>query len=372
MRRLILGVVTLAGLLVPAPSQATEPVRVGQEAPSFVLQDLFGRTISLDYFDQHPGVLLFWSLTRQGSAELLEDFRNYQERWGTQDLAIVAVNLDGEVPGTPAAKEVRDFAERRGIVFPVLLDPGQTTRAAYGITQVPTAVVIDGAGRVAHFAQGYPTTAREQLKGSLVLAMDGWRRDATTSPIARRPGFRSSQPDNRSAFAAACTIPRARSCANIHQRDPSASDASIMAVRLCNCYGDAEAAQLMLSGVDKGRLTGLDLRFALAHLMLVKGRAADARRAFEKLRAEHPSESWGEWGLSLVALAEGRMEEALEHLWAARAGGWSIPEAETAVLKYLEQYWQAGKPAPREEQFLALFAELGSVRACYRRLGSKG
>ena len=96
--------------------------------------------------------------------------------------------------------------------------------------------------------------------------------------------------------AGSCSIPRARSCTRIDERDPSASNPAIMAVRLCVCHGDAEAAQLMLSGVNGEALAGLDLRFALAHLLLLKGRTADARRAFELLREQHPQTGWGEGG----------------------------------------------------------------------------
>ena len=32
---------------------------------------------------------------------MLLDFRGYQERWGKDDLAIVAVNADGAAPGRP-------------------------------------------------------------------------------------------------------------------------------------------------------------------------------------------------------------------------------------------------------------------------------
>lgn len=369
MARLILCILFL---LIPVSSKSAEALRAGQEAPSFSLLDLFGRTISLDYFDRHPGVLLFWSTASAASGELLEDFRGYQERWGTYDLAIVAVNVDGGLPGTSGPKEIRDYAEQRNIVFPVLLDPGQVAMAAYGVAQLPTAVLIDAAGRISHVLAGYPPDLRAELKGSILLAM-GRGPDSSASPaVASQGGKAASPPDSPTARPASCSIPRSRSCTRIHERDPSASDPAVMAVRLCNCYGDADSARLMLSGVRKQRLQGLDLRFALAHMMLLKGRTADAREAFESLRDGYPQESWGEWGLSIVALAEGRPEEALGHLRAARAGGWSIPEAETAVMRYLEQYWRANRPAPAEEQFLALFEDLGSLRACYRRLNQKG
>ena len=47
MARLVLG---LLFLLAPASPTAAEVVHVGREAPAFSLNDLFGRTISLDYF----------------------------------------------------------------------------------------------------------------------------------------------------------------------------------------------------------------------------------------------------------------------------------------------------------------------------------
>ena len=57
--------------------------------------DLFGRTFSLDYFDGRPGAIVFYSNESSYAARLLLDFRGYQERWGKDNLAIVAVNVDG-------------------------------------------------------------------------------------------------------------------------------------------------------------------------------------------------------------------------------------------------------------------------------------
>jgi peroxiredoxin len=350
MKRLVLAVLAL---LVPAMSASGATLRVGEPAPPFTLADLYGRTISLDYFDGHPGVILFWSTAVPRSVELLRDLGAYQQRWGRDDLAIVAVNTDGGTADAGGRAPVRGVAERLGIVFPVLADGG-VVALAYGVDELPTAVVVDAGGRVSRVFEGYLAgSSRDELKTSLLLAM-------------------GRGPEEVVAAAGSCSIPRSRTCARINDRDPSAANPAVMAVRYCNCHGDAEAAQIMLSAVSgKGR-QGPDLRFALAHTLLLEGRAAQARRAFEALRDQYPRESWGEWGLGLVALAEGNADAAIAHLEAARAGGWSIPEAETAVLKYLEGYWRANRVAPREEQFLALFQELDSVRVCYRRLNGKG
>ena len=368
MARLFLCVLLL---LAPVTSAAGEFIRVGEQAPPFSLLDLFGRTIPLSYFDGHPGVIVFWSISSPRSTEILEDFRGYQDRWGRDDLAIIAVNADSGQPGADGLKAVRDYADHHDIFFPVLLDSERAMLSAYGVSELPTAVVIDAGGRISAILRGSAPTLREELKESILVAMVAGPGEAATAAATSRGDGDSTRASGETP-AASCSISRARSCTHIDERDPSASNPAVMAVRLCVCHGDADAAQIMLSGVSKESLLGLDLRFALAHMMLVKGSRADARRAFETLREHYPRESWGEWGLGILALTEGDAEGALGHIRAARAGGWTIPEIETAVLKYLEGYWRSNRVAPQEEQFLALFEELNSVRVCYRRLNQRG
>lgn len=365
------AILCLLFLLAPAAAPASEEIRVGGRAPDFSLPDLFGRMISLDYLAGNPGLIVFWSTANPPSAGLLEDCRDYQEQWGRQDLAIVSVNVGGGYAEASAKAAVRDYANRREIVFPVLLDGERATLAAYGVTELPAAVVIDAGGRVSAILRGTAPLFREELRERLLAALGRGAEDGGRSAVAGS-GAHSGPPAAGESPVTSCSIPRARSCTRISERDPSDADPAVMAVRLCVCHGDADAAQLMISGIDKQDLLRPDLGFALAHMMLLKGRNADARRAFEALRARFPDEAWGEWGLGLVALAEGDTEAALGHLRTARAGGWSIPEAETAVLKYLEGYWLANRAAPGEEQFLDLFEELDSVRVCYRRLNHRG
>jgi peroxiredoxin len=359
-------------LITPVATKAGEVLRVGQAAPPFSLPDLFGRTISLSYFDGHPGAIVFWSTSNPRSVELLMELSGYQQRWGREDLAIVAVNADRSRPGASRLDAVRDYTDRLEIVFPVLLDSRRETLAAYGVSELPAAVVIDAGGRVSSILQGGAPTFREELKQNLLLALASPLPDAALPAAAVLAEPKSPARASVSPTASACTIPRSRSCNRFNERDPSASDPAVMAVRLCVCHGDADAAQIMLTTVNKESMLGPDLRFALANMMLLKGRAADARRAFESLSVHYPQLSWGEWGLGIAALADGDAEEALRHLRVALTGGWSIPEAETAVLKYLEKYWRTNTVAPREEQFLALFQDLNSVRDCYKQLNQRG
>ena len=168
MKRLMLCILFL---LAPAVSTAGAALRVGDKAPPFSLPDLFGRKITLDYLDGNPGVILFWSASNPGATALLEDFRGYQELWGRENLALVAVNADGSASDSNASNAVRDYAGRLELIFPVLLDRGRATVAAYEIGELPTTVVIDARGRVAAILAGAETTIRQELKQRILLAL---------------------------------------------------------------------------------------------------------------------------------------------------------------------------------------------------------
>ena len=128
----------------------------------------------------------------------------------------------------------------------------------------------------------------------------------------------------------------------------------------------------MLRGVAKQDLRSSDLRFALGNMMLLKGNVAEAEKTFASLRDDVPREGWGDWGMGLSDLAAGNAAEAVRHMRDGAAVTPGNPEAETAVLKFLEEYWSAGRRPPQEESFLELFTELTSVKDCYTQLSHRG
>ena len=128
----------------------------------------------------------------------------------------------------------------------------------------------------------------------------------------------------------------------------------------------------MLRGVAKTKYLDNDLRFALGNMLLLRGSLEKAEKAFASLREDAPGEGWGSWGLGMSDLFAGNAAEAVLHMQEGASLTPGNPEAETAVLKYLEEYWSTNRRAPLEEHFLDLFAELSSVRDCYRQADGRG
>lgn len=149
---LLIALATLAGLaLLPklAPGQHES---VGKAAPLFTLpvvvngepgariglEDLKGRAVIVDFWAS-------WCGPCAVQAPILERLsRRYEER----GLVVVGVNVD-DPPGVAAS-----YAQRKALSYPIVLDPTGETQAAYGVTQLPSLVVLDREGRVVAYLTG--------------------------------------------------------------------------------------------------------------------------------------------------------------------------------------------------------------------------
>jgi len=357
-------------LACPALAQGVERIEPGQEPPAFNLPGIDGATVSLETLEGGPGVIVFWSTWSPRSLEVLADLRDYQESGQADGLRIVAVNADHELLSESNRIEVARVARELDVTFPVAFDVGLRTYAAYGVLALPTVVVVGEDGRVVYTLGGYPFAYREVLRERILLAYRGVSPlpdgvpvaiGAEPAPWAAADSTPAAEPDP------VCVLPRARFCQLQAERDPGSGDAGVIAVRLAVCRGDAEEAERMTRGVASERLSDPDLRFALAGLMLLKGREGEARDVFRSLQRSHPAEGWGDWGLGLVALAAGDEAGALAHMQAAATKGSAAAEAETAALQFLTGYWKEKRRAPSEEGFLAIFTNLAAVRDCLLR-----
>jgi thiol-disulfide isomerase/thioredoxin len=122
---LILGLAVLLAWLASVPLLRGEPdgrdgARVGEPAPTLALTDLDGDPWSLDEADAPLVWVNFWAASCEPCRTEMPAMQAIAEAH-PDDLAIVGVNW-GEERG-----DVADFAERLGVEYPILLDPGLET-----------------------------------------------------------------------------------------------------------------------------------------------------------------------------------------------------------------------------------------------------
>lgn len=132
------GGIALARLIMSSGTEAGHP------APDFTLPYLNGPEASLGAMHGKVVLLNFWATwcgacrSEMPSLEnLYRDFRHYP------DFAVLTVSIDQR--GKPA---VAQFMASNGYNFPVLLDTGNVTSAAYGVSGIPSTFVIGRNGQI--------------------------------------------------------------------------------------------------------------------------------------------------------------------------------------------------------------------------------
>ncbi|MCK9603141.1 MAG: TlpA family protein disulfide reductase [Candidatus Omnitrophica bacterium] len=132
---------------------------VGMAAPDFRLQDIQGNTVTLSSYKNKEPVLLFfwttWCAHCESEVGLLNE--KYAGLTG-EGLEVLSINV-GESEGL-----VRDFIRGRYLAYRILLDQNENVARSYGVTGVPTYILINRKGSIIFQDSYFP---QEQYKDSL-------------------------------------------------------------------------------------------------------------------------------------------------------------------------------------------------------------
>ena len=155
MKKIALALVALLSVagLTAADSASKSGLKVGAQAPTFVLQDAAGKNTALvDLLKHGPVALVFYRsadwcpFCKKQLQALQADLKNLE----MSGLRVVGISYDA--PATSAAA-----AAKLGLTFPLLSDPGSKIIDAYGIRNAeakgkaegvphPVVFIVDRAG----------------------------------------------------------------------------------------------------------------------------------------------------------------------------------------------------------------------------------
>ncbi|MEW6285213.1 MAG: TlpA disulfide reductase family protein [Chloroflexota bacterium] len=118
------------------------PMAVEFEAPELALQTLEGKTEALADYRGQVVLVNNWATWCPPCKAEMPTLVAYHNKHAAKGFTVIAIEA-----GDPA-EEVRQFAERYGMTFPVWLDPGGEALKAFRNGTLPNSYVIDRTGTI--------------------------------------------------------------------------------------------------------------------------------------------------------------------------------------------------------------------------------
>jgi peroxiredoxin len=138
---IIMGLLFLSPAPLGAQTNAATPMLV----PTFTLEDVNGKAISLENLRGKVVMINFWATWCPPCVEEIPAMQDLKESWSDRPFEILAINM-GE-----SAAVIRSFMDRLGmdVNFPLLVDPQTVVAKQYQVTSLPATLLIDKKGMFA-------------------------------------------------------------------------------------------------------------------------------------------------------------------------------------------------------------------------------
>ncbi|RUT36115.1 redoxin domain-containing protein [Paenibacillus zeisoli] len=146
---ILLLVVILGGYAIgSAVLGSHDRLQVGDKAPSFSLLGIDGRVHHLKEYEGKAMVINFWGSWCKPCVKEMPALQQQAEKWKDKGVVVLGINA-GEDEMT-----VQNFAEDRGVTFPILLDPNSDAVRDYNISPLPTTFFVSAKGNITSIHQG--------------------------------------------------------------------------------------------------------------------------------------------------------------------------------------------------------------------------
>ena len=122
---------------------------IGDPAPSFTLNDMQGKSVSLVDFKGQVVLLNFWATWCGPCRVEMPSMEALYKEMNSQGFEILAISTDEE--GSVVTKP---FVEASQLTFPILHDTQYDVGAIYGVRTLPMSYVVDRKGIIQHRIYG--------------------------------------------------------------------------------------------------------------------------------------------------------------------------------------------------------------------------
>jgi peroxiredoxin len=148
-----IAVLVILMLLVPSRVclasifESGPKIQRGDAAASFVVRDIEGNRIDLNEHIGNKAILLdFWSIYCGPCVEEMPALIGMYEKYNDMGLEVFGISLDSKFNARRLGKFVESYEHE--IPYPIIHDSTAEIRRLYGISTLPTAILVDTGGTV--------------------------------------------------------------------------------------------------------------------------------------------------------------------------------------------------------------------------------
>lgn len=152
MKTLPLLLALLFSVATAAISRA-EPV-APSPAPAWTLKDLDGKPVSFAQFKGKVVVIDFWATWCGPCRVEIPGYIELQKKYAKDGLVIIGISIDEKGPAV-----VKQFAEKMGVNYQMVMADDKIVEAFGGIEAIPTTFIIDRSGKIQERKIGAEPTA---------------------------------------------------------------------------------------------------------------------------------------------------------------------------------------------------------------------
>lgn len=138
----VLVVAVVYALISNFNKEKVDRAVIGKIAPDFELVDLEGNKHRLSDYRGQGVFLNFWGTFCGPCEKEMPWMENQYQVYKDQGVQTIAVNV-GE-----SKLSVKNYAERLGLTFPIVIDRDDQAQDAYGIGSLPITFLIDSEGKI--------------------------------------------------------------------------------------------------------------------------------------------------------------------------------------------------------------------------------
>jgi peroxiredoxin len=160
MRHFIAG---LTALLVTLPLAAA--VDTNSPAPDFTLNAQSGKPVELTQFKGQVVMLNFWASWCGPCRQEMPLLDSIYKKYGKLGFTMIGVNVE------PDSKAANDWLKQTPVTFPILYDTDSKVSKLYGVSGMPSTVIVDRKGTVRMIHHGYKPGDEEEYLSSIRTLM---------------------------------------------------------------------------------------------------------------------------------------------------------------------------------------------------------